>query len=423
MKRLLIFLAIFAMILAPMAFAGGEQEAAGSAEEGDGVGLHVFHFKVTWIDSWNAATDRYVNEVNPNVAFNNEIRGGGAQWMTILRSKFAANAAPDIFVVEGTGQAEQFSDFLTDLSDEPWVDRALPFALEGMTIDGTVYGMPMGLESYGYIYNKDIFDEVGITELPQTIGELEEVAQTLEDAGYTPWSTGFGEWWVMGLHLMNLAFAHQENPQAFIDGLNGGTETMSGNERFVQLQELIDLNVRYGEDNPLTTDNRRQTQDILNEDAVMIQQGVWREITLLDADPETNWGMMPIPFSDDPNDTRMPTGVPFYWIVNGSSSEREQEVARDFLNWLVTPDGTAQDLFSEFNFIPAYGDIEVETLGPISQDGLTAAAADMTVPWMFGQFPDGMPQEFADGVQAYIAGQVTWDEALEEFDRQWQRLK
>lgn len=422
MKRLVILLSILALALAPMVFAGGQQEAAGG-EEGDGVGIHVFHFKVTWIDSWNAATDRYVNEVNPDVAFNNEIRGGGAQWMTILRSKFAANSAPDIFVVEGTGQAQQFEDFLTNLSDEPWVDRALPFALEGMTIDGEVLGMPMGLESYGYIYNRDILDEVGITELPQTISELEAMAQQLEDAGYTAFSTGFGEWWVMGLHLMNLAFAHQDDPQAFVDSLNAGTTTMAGNERFMQIRELIDLNVEYGEDNPLTTDNRRQTQDILNEDAVMIQQGVWREIQLLEADPDTNWGMMPIPLSDDPNDARMPTGVPFYWIVNGGSSEQEQEVARDFLNWLVTPDGTAQDLFSEFNFIPAYGDIEVDTLGPISQDGLSAAAADMTVPWMFGQFPDGMPQAFADGVQAYIAGQVTWEEALEEFDRQWQSLK
>ena len=421
MKRLVLLLLVMALLPSATAFASGDQEAKAAAD--GNVSLHVFHFKVTWIDSWNAATDRYVAEVNPNVSFNNEIRGGGAQWMTILRSKFAANSAPDIFIVEGTGQAVQFADFLTDLSSEPWAERALPFALEGMTIDGQILGMPMGLESYGYIYNRDIFEAVGITELPQTIGELEAVAQRLESAGYTPWSTGFGEWWVMGLHLMNLAFAHQDDPQAFIDGLNAGTATMAGNEQFLQLRAIIDLNVRFGEENPLTTDNRRQTQDMLNRDAAMIQQGVWREIQLLAADDTTNWGMMPIPFSDDPDDARMPTGVPFYWIVNGGSTEREQETARDFLNWLVTPDGTAQELYSAFNFIPAFGDIDVDTLGPISRDGLTAAAADRTVPWMFGQFPDGMPQEFADGVQAYIAGRQTWDETLVEFDRQWQRLK
>lgn len=421
MKRLMLLIIGAALLPSAAAFAGGGHESESTTD--GSVSLHVFHFKVTWIDSWNAATDRYAAQVNPKVSFNNEIRGGGAQWMTILRSKFAADSAPDIFIVEGTGQAAQFEDFLTDLSNEPWAERALPFALEGMTIDGRILGMPMGLESYGYIYNRDIFDEVGITELPQTVSQLEAAAQRLEDAGYTPWSTGFGEWWVMGLHLMNLAFAHQDNPQAFIDGLNAGTTTMAGNEQFLQLQKIIDLNVRFGEENPLTTDSRRQTQDILNRDAVMIQQGVWREIQLLAADDKTNWGMMPIPFGDDPDNARMPTGVPFYWIVNGGSGEQKQKAARGFLNWLVTPDGTAQELYSEFNFIPAFGDIEVDTLGPISQDGLTAAAADMTVPWMFGQFPDGMPKEFADGVQAYVAGRQTWNETLIEFDRQWRRLK
>lgn len=421
MKRIMILALITGMVVAPVLFAGGGQERAAD----DGLtSLHTFHFKVTWIDSWNAMTDRYATEVNPNVSFNNEIRGGGAQWMTILRSKFAANSAPDIFVVEGVGQAAQFSDFLTDLSDEPWVERALPFALEGMTIDGKIMGMPMGLESYGYIYNKDIFESAGITRLPTTFDELAAVAQQLEDAGYTAFSTGFGEWWIMGLHLMNLAFAHQPEPQAFVDGLNAGTATMAGNPYFMQLKNLIDLNVRYGESNPLTTDNRRQTQDILNGDAAMIQQGVWREIQLLAADSDINWGMMPIPLTNDPAEgNRMPTGVPFYWIVNGGSSEQTQQEARAFLDWMVRPDGTAQENFSVFNFIPAYGDIAVDTLGPISQDGLTAAAEERTVPWMFGQFPDGMPQEFADGIQAYIAGRQTWEQALQEFDRQWQRLK
>ncbi len=421
MKRLILMVLALALIIVPVAFAGGGQEA--EAEDGP-INLHTFHFKVTWLDEWNAATDRYIEQSEFDVSFNNEIRGGGAQWMTLLRSKFAADAAPDIFVVEGTGQAAQFEDFLTDLSDEPWVERALPFALEGMTIDGQVLGMPMGLESYGYIYNRDMFEAAGITELPTTFAELEDVAQRLEDAGFTAFSTGFGEWWVMGLHLMNLAFAHQPDPQGFMDRLMAGEETMAGNPMFENLQRLIDLNVRFGEANPLTTDSRRQTQDILNEDAAMIQQGVWREIQLLEAAPDMNWGMMAIPFTDDPaTANRMPTGVPFYWIVNGGSSARTQEVARDFLDWLVRPDGTAQQNFSEFNFIPAYGDIEVETLGPISQDGLTAAAAERTVPWMFGQFPDGMPQAFADGVQAYIAGQQTWAETLEEFDREWARLR
>ena len=67
MKRLIFLLLVMALLPFAAAFANGDREAETAAD--GSVSLHVFHFKVTWIDSWNAATDRYVAEVNPNVSF------------------------------------------------------------------------------------------------------------------------------------------------------------------------------------------------------------------------------------------------------------------------------------------------------------------------------------------------------------------
>ena len=36
-------------------------------------------------------------------------------------------------------------------------------------VDGKVYGLPLSMEGFGYIYNKDIFAEVGIDPLPKTM--------------------------------------------------------------------------------------------------------------------------------------------------------------------------------------------------------------------------------------------------------------
>ncbi len=405
--------------IAVTGFAGGQGEVSG---EGDAIELHVFHFKVNIINQWNALTDIYTEE-NPDVVFNNEIRGGGAQWMTILKNKFAADAAPDIFIVEGPGQAVVFEEYLTDLSDEPWVDRAIPFARDGLRMGDAIMGMPVNLEGYGYIYNEALFEEAGIGELPRTFDELEETARALESAGHTAFGTGYGEWWVMGLHLVNAAFAMQPDPQAFVDGLNAGTESMAGNPLFADLQRLIDLNVRYGERNPLTTDNRMQVQFFVNRDVAMIQQGNWKELDIIAADPDMEFGVLPLPLTNDPEQAnRIPIGVPFYFVVNGASPARDQEVAREFLNWLVSSETGQRFLVEEFGFIPAYSDIEGTGLGGVSRDLLAAAAEDRAIPWVFGRFPDGMPQEFANNIQAYIGGQQSWDETLEEFDAQWQRL-
>jgi raffinose/stachyose/melibiose transport system substrate-binding protein len=284
--------------------------------------------------------------------------------------------------------------------------------------------MPINLEGYGYIYNKAYFRDAGITQVPRTFSELRDAAEKLQAAGYTPFGTGYGEWWVVGLHLMNVPFAMQDDPQGFLDGLMAGTETMAGNPRFEELKNIMDLNVEFGERNPLTTANNEQTTLFTSGEVAMMQQGNWKEIVITDADPDMEVGVFPIPLNDNMEmSNRLPIGVPFYFVVNNSSPVRDQEAAKEFLNWNVSSDEGKMWITERFGYIPAYGDIEPVGLGGISADLLNAAAEDRAVPWMFGQFPDGMPQEFAANMQAYVGGQKTWDEVLEEVDAQWQRLK
>ena len=424
MKRTYLLIAFLLMVglLLPACQQAEPAEEEASAEDAS-LELHIFHFKVNLQAEWQALTDEY-SEMNPNITFINEIIGGGSQWMPILKSKFAAGHGPDIFIVEGTAQADIFSDYLTDLSDEPWVDRAVPFARDGLKIDDKIMGMPVNLEGYGYIYNKEIFEEAGITERPRTLEELEAAAEKIEAIGVTPFGTGYGEWWVNGLHLMNIPFARQDDPQAFMDAMYAGEETLAGTGEFAALQQLIDLNVAYGEDNPLTTDNRKQVEMFVNGDVAMIQQGNWKEKDILEANPDAQIGLLPMPLSNSAEAAdKLAVGVPFYFVVNGDSSPEEQEAAREFLNFLVGSDRGKEYLVQEFGFIPSYRDIEPTGLGGISQDILTYASDDKTIPWMFGQFPDGSPNEMSDAIQKYVAGEADWPTTLQTLDAIWERLK
>ncbi|GAA3321982.1 hypothetical protein GCM10020331_040050 [Ectobacillus funiculus] len=54
----------------------------------------------------------------------------------------------------------------------------------------------------------------------------------LKAAGITPFSVGYAEWWVLGNHGLNIAFATQPDPDAFVQGLNAGTSKIAGNEQF-----------------------------------------------------------------------------------------------------------------------------------------------------------------------------------------------
>jgi len=422
--------AVLLVAAAGLLFASGQQEstqpsgqsggqAASSAKQ---IELHFFQFKPYLDDAYKEFAKDFEKQ-NPNVTVTTETIGGGTQWQTILKSKFAAGEGPDIFPVEGTAQYHLWSDYIADLSGQPWIKNAVPFALQSLNIDGKQMGMPVNLEGYGYIYNKDIFQKVGITQLPKTLSELQAAAEKIKAAGITPFATGYATWWVTGLHLINVPFAQQPDPQGFIDKLNAGNAKMADNKLFQDLKNVVDLTVKYGEKNPLTTDHNKQVQLFANGQVAMIQQGVWKEVPIFDANPDANIGLLPIPLNDSPQMNRIPVGVPFYFVVNKTSPQDVQDAAKKFLDFLVDSKTGQTYMTQKFGFIPAYKGVSSEGLHGVGKDILTYAGEDKTIPWVFGKFPDGFANEVSNNIQAYVANQQDWNTTLEHLDAAWQKLK
>jgi raffinose/stachyose/melibiose transport system substrate-binding protein len=418
-KKILVLLTV-ALIAASMFTACKKQD--GSQSSGEMVELHVFQHKPYLDEAYKKLAQDFMAE-NSNVTVTTETIGGGTQWQTILKSKFAANEGPDIFIVEGKGQYELWQDFIADLSGEPWISNALPFTIVPMQIGGKQMGMPLNLEGYGYIYNKDIFEKAGVTSPPKNLSELRAACEKIKASGVTPFATGYATWWVMGLHLLNVAFAQQDNPQAFIDQLNAGSAKIADNQQFKDLENVIKLTLEFGEDNPLTTDHNKQVQMFANGEVAMIQQGVWKETPIFKASPNMNIGLLPVPINDDAKMDRIPVGVPFFFVVNKTASPETQQAAKDFLNFLGTTPTGRKYISEEFKFISAYKGGSSEGLGGVGKDILTYAGQEKTIPWVFGSFPDGFANEAKDYIQAYIAGKQDWATTLTKFDEAWQKNK
>ena len=415
-KLSIVLLLVFAV--AAFGFGSGQSETAEGGEEV--VELDVVQSKTVIAEQFEAMAAEF-EEANPGIRVNVETIGGSADWQTILKSRFAADEGPDVFNIEGPAQYELWSENIADLSGEPFTEEAVASALQPLNVNGNQYGAPVNFEGYGYIYNKDIFEDAGIDELPTSFSELEEVAQQLEDAGYTAFATGYGTWWVIGLHMLNVAFAQQENPEQFMADLTNGRASMADNEIFQDLQNLVDLTVEYGEDNPLATDHNQQVQMLANGDVAMIQQGVWKEVALFEANPDLNIGLVPLLINDDPQMDRVPVGVPWYFVVNAQASEAQQEAAKEFINFMMISDTGQRYAVEEFGYIPAYKGVSAEGLGGVGQSILAYAEQDKTIPWVFGQWPDGFAQQDAfNNLQAYVAGRQSWDETLEALDEAWQ---
>ncbi|MBD8070622.1 extracellular solute-binding protein [Bacillus sp. PS06] len=402
---------------------GNSNEGTGESKGGDEVvTLNFFQFKVEIADQLQEMINEFEAE-HPNIKVKLETVGGGADYGAALKAKFASGEKPDIFNNGGFKELELWKEHLADLSNEPWVEHVLPIGKVPTTdTDGKLYGMPVNLEGYGFVYNKDLFEQAGITEPPTTVTELKAAAQKLKDNGITPFAAGYGEWWVIGQHLLNIPFAQQDDPTAFIEGLYDGSTTIVGNEQFTAFKEVIDTEIEFGNENPLTTDYNTQVTLFASGQTAMLQQGNWTENMITEVNPEINMAFLPIPINDDEAASdRLPVGVPNNWVLNKNSEHLEE--AKLFLNWMVSSETGKRYITEEFAFIPAFDNIEPTGLGDLGQSILEYSKDDKTIPWTWFSWPDGANQEFAATIQEYATGKIDYETVLERLQSTWDNLK
>ncbi|NRD77922.1 carbohydrate ABC transporter substrate-binding protein [Bacillus sp. BRMEA1] len=392
----------------------------------DKVVIDILQGKLEIADQLKALTDLYTKE-HPNVTFNIETVGFGADMLGGLKAEFASGKPPDMFTSEGYQAAITWKDELEDLSDQPWVKDSYPGALKPMTIDGKVYGQPVNLEGYGFIYNKALFKRAGITELPKTFTELKTAAEKLRAAGITPFSVGYAEWWVLANHGLNVPFAYaQTESENFIPGLNSGKAKMEGNKYFDDYFKLLDLTIKYGNKNPLTTDYNTEVTQFAKGETAMIQQGNWIQPLLDKLTPNMDVGFIPMPLTDDPSQSdRLMVDVPSSWVIYKKAPEADKKAAKEFLNWMVSSSEGTTALTKDFKYIPAFKNIEAkaEDIGPLGNDILQYMKAGKTYSWQFMKYPDGASKDFATALQSYISGQITKEETEKSLDATWAKLK
>ncbi|MCD9022962.1 ABC transporter substrate-binding protein [Cohnella silvisoli] len=396
--------------------------ATASPSPGKNVTIKIFQFKVEITEALDRLKAVY-EASHPGVKLNIETVGGGSDYGAALKAKFTSGDEPDIFNNGGFNELKTWADKIEDLSDQPWAADVLDVAKQPMTRDGKLYGMPMNIEGYGFIYNKDMFQKAGVTTVPKTITELKDASAKLKAAGKTPFANGYGEWWILGIHNFNVGVAHHPDPNKWVADRNAGKVKIAGDSIFDDWANLLDLTLEYGNKNPLTTDYNTQVTLFASGETAMMQQGNWTQVQIDKITPNMNLGVLPMPINDkaEEND-KLYVGVPSNWVVNKNSKVKKE--AKEFLNWLVTSAEGKDYIVNQFKFIPAFKSIEVKdekALGPIAGDIMAYSKAGKVLSWNWFNYPDGVTNELGATIQSYVKKK---DRAgmFKEMDKQWDRL-
>lgn len=108
----------------------------------------------------------------------------------------ALDADQQVDLFDGAGNKSNYGDRIISLEDmmkehdyEKDTNPALMELNRSYYEDGQLYEIPYQMKANGYLYNKDMFEQAGITAAPSNWEEFLDACQKLKDAGFTPLTT------------------------------------------------------------------------------------------------------------------------------------------------------------------------------------------------------------------------------------------
>lgn len=200
-------------IAAAGALALGGLAACSPAGDGGGDGENV---TITW---WHNATSDPLKSLwedvaaefeadHPGVTVNVEGYQNEELQRTLIPNALRSGSGVDLFQAWGGGEIKDqvAAGYVMDISESAAATiDALGPVVSGWQVDGQTYGLPFQYGIEGFWYNKDLFAQAGIDDVPTTLDELYDAIDKLKAAGITPIAVGAGDKWPAAHYWYNFA--------------------------------------------------------------------------------------------------------------------------------------------------------------------------------------------------------------------------
>lgn len=260
----------------------------------------------------------------------------------------------DICFIPTSCDKSEFSTYFTALGDYDTLNDTYNFVTE-KTYEGTVYGIPNGGTAGGVAYNKKVWQDAEITELPTTPDEfLADLQQIKDKTDAIPLYTNFAAGWPMGAWNDYVGIASNGDPDYKNNILLHTKDPFTKNEEnsgpyavFYTLYNAVAN--KLVEDDPASSDWESSKTKINNGEIGAMVLGSWCVQQFKEAgDHPDDIGYMPFPITVNGKQSAA-SGGNYAYAVNKNSSEDNQIAAELYIKWLLE-DST---IFEDEGSIPA----------------------------------------------------------------------
>jgi len=359
MKKTVLLLIAFLMVLPGFVFAAGQQDGA------DDNGPVVLEFWTHEDPNRDALENRYVEEfmaANPDVTVN-RVTHSSKKIFELVLTAFAANAGPDIFNM----QIEQAYSYMVngrvapvDYAAAGYADMAdmeaqyMDGALKSVVMDGDVYGIPLELNNWAVYLNKRVFADAGLDaekDYPRTWEEMADISERLiKRDGEIITRRGFD--FRYPYYLISMTPMVEQLGGKLVS--DDGKTAIIGDEAWIQfltyMQEWGPNGRNLGSP---TYKNGRKLFNMDNDDMGMCLSGLYQAARIRSDNQEFydsgDWMIIPYPtFENAVNDVAA-NFYGQYYMVNAQNSARDIKKAWELTSYMM---GHEEEYLKAVNIVP-----------------------------------------------------------------------
>lgn len=418
-KKFLAVLMAAAMVLSLAACgSSGDSGNTGSAES-TGVSITIFNSKSEIQDQFVEMAEEYSASTGVDV----EVYYSSDTVAAHLATKYASNDPYTLAMVDAKDIYSLAEEYATDMTGETWTE----YTDYAITVNGQVVGFPFCVEARGLMYNASAIEAVtGETFDPSAYATLDAFAELLAElaAGGMETPTGImKEDWSLGGHYLAEVYEEQDDVEAYVSALLGGTADLINNTKFNSLMDTFDVlaQYNYAASSPIAAEREVSEQKLAEGQIAFMFGGNWDWSMIAAYDYTDGLGMMPVPQNtDDGSNEKLVGGGSKYFFIDSSdnTSEEQRQAAKDFLNWLVMDEDGNAFLTEDCSVVPAYSNIDASALDPLSQSVKEYADAGALID-NYNYLPDDHYSILGAKMQEYLAGQIDREAFASAVESYW----
>ncbi|MBZ9536858.1 carbohydrate ABC transporter substrate-binding protein [Cytobacillus oceanisediminis] len=407
MKKTISLLATSVLSISLLAGCGGD-----NAEGQNGkVKIEFFHYKREGMDTFDKLIEKFEGE-NPNIDVE---QTSPPEATTVLRTRVSKSDIPDVMGIGGDITYKDLAEtgVFTDVSNDTnlkSIQSAYVQMLKDVSNQDKTYAIPYVANAVGVIYNKAIFKDLGL-EIPKTWDGFMDVAQKVKDAGQVPFYNTYKDSWTL-LSAFNVLAANTQG-EDFYTQLNDG-KILAG-ERYEDAAEKMVALSDYGHNNQQGVGYNDGNTAFANGKSAMYLQGIWAIPEIKKANPDIDLGVFPLPVTNNPEETKVVSGVDL--LLATAASSKHPEEAQKFVDFLLREENAKQYIDEQNAFSALEGitqdDPSVAELKESFEKGALADFPDHYIP--NGVVPDKTLQTLVMDKDV--------DAFLEKIQKDWEKVQ